>query len=87
MNDSAYPIRLVVTGDLRRSRLTVFFRYLLALPHLVWVSLYGIAAYVVLLVAWFAALFMGRVPGGHARLHRGLLALLDPRECVPVPRR
>jgi Domain of unknown function (DUF4389) len=64
MNDSAYPIRLVVTGDLRRSRLTVFFRYLLALPHLVWVSLYGIAAYVVLLVAWFAALFMGRVPGG-----------------------
>ena len=64
MNDSAYPIRLVVTGDLRRSRLTVFFRYLLALPHLVWISLYGIAVYIVVLVAWFAALFMGRVPGG-----------------------
>jgi len=64
MNDSAYPIRLVVTGDLRRSRLTVFFRYLLALPHVVWLSLYGIAVYVVLLVAWFAALFMGRVPAG-----------------------
>ena len=64
MNEGAYPIRLVVTGDLRRSRLTVFFRYLLALPHVVWLSLYGIAVYVVLLVAWFAALFMGRMPAG-----------------------
>ncbi len=56
MND--YPIRLVVTDDLRRSRLTVFFRYLLALPHIVWLALYGIAAYIVLFIAWFAALFM-----------------------------
>jgi hypothetical protein len=64
MTDSAYPIRLIVTGELRRSRVTVFFRYLLALPHVVWLFLYGIAAYVVLLVAWFAALFTGRVPGG-----------------------
>lgn len=59
-----HPIRLVVTDDLRRSRLTVFFRYLLAIPHLFWMMLYGIAAYVVLFVAWFAALFTGRVPEG-----------------------
>jgi hypothetical protein len=65
MNDTAYPIRLVVgEDDLRRSRLTVFFRYLLALPHVVWLTLYGIAAYVVLFIAWFAALFTGRVPAG-----------------------
>ena len=33
---SALPIRLVVTDDLERSRLTVFFRLLLAIPHLIW---------------------------------------------------
>jgi hypothetical protein len=65
MNDSPYPIRLVVTGDdLRRSRVTVFFRCLLAIPHLVWVWLYGIAAMLVLVVAWVIALFTGRVPAG-----------------------
>jgi len=64
VSDVAYPIRLVVTDDLRRSRLTVFFRYLLALPHMVWLALYGLVVYVVLVIAWFAALFTGRVPAG-----------------------
>ena len=73
MSEAAYPIRLVVSDDLRRSRLTVFFRYLLALPHIVWLALYGLAAYVVLFIAWFAALFIGRVPGG---LHRFLAGFL-----------
>ena len=73
MSEVAYPIRLVVSDDLRRSRLTVFFRYLLALPHLVWLTLYGIAAYVVLFIAWFAALFTGRVPGGMHRFLAGFL--------------
>lgn len=73
MNDTAYPIRLVVTDDLRRSRLTVFFRYLLALPHIVWVVLYGVAAIVVLFIAWFAALFTGRVPAGMHRFLAGYL--------------
>ena len=39
-----HPIGLIVTDDLHRSRLTVFFRLLLALPHLIWVSLWGIVA-------------------------------------------
>jgi hypothetical protein len=64
MNDVAYPIRLVVTDDLRRSRLTVFFRWLLAVPHFIWLWLYGIAASVLVLVAWVIALFTGRVPVG-----------------------
>ena len=29
-----HPIRLIVTDDLKRSRLTVFFRLLLAIPHI-----------------------------------------------------
>ena len=59
-----HPIRLIVTDDLRRSRLTVFFRLLLAIPHFVWLLLWGIANAVVLLISWFAALFTGRVPSG-----------------------
>lgn len=57
-----HPVRLVVTDDLRRSRLTVLFRLLLALPHLVWVSLWGIAAFVLALVMWLAVLFDGKAP-------------------------
>jgi hypothetical protein len=66
-----HPIRLVVTDDLRRSRLTVFFRLLLAIPHFVWISLWSIAAYVVLVVNWFATLIKGTSPQG---LHNFLAA-------------
>ena len=60
----SHPLALIVTDDLRRNRLTVFFRLLLAIPHFVWVCLWGIAAQVAVLVAWFAALFTTRVPDG-----------------------
>ena len=59
-----HPIRLVVTDDLRRNRLTVFFRLLLAIPHFIWLLLWGIGNMVVLILSWFAALFTGRVPAG-----------------------
>jgi hypothetical protein len=68
-----HPIKLVVTDDLRRSRLTVFFRLLLAIPHFIWIYLWAIAAAVVLLIAWFAALFTKRVPAG---LHNFLASYL-----------
>ncbi|MFL5912591.1 MAG: DUF4389 domain-containing protein [Gaiellaceae bacterium] len=59
-----HAVTLVVTDDLQRNRLTVFFRLVLAIPHYIWLFLWGIAAAVVLLIAWFAALFTGRVPTG-----------------------
>ena len=59
-----HPIRLIVTDDLKRSRLTVFFRLLLAIPHLIWITLWAIAAFFVTIVGWFAALFTGRLPDG-----------------------
>lgn len=59
-----HPVRLVVTDDLGRSRLTVFFRLFLALPHFLWLALWGIAAYVVVIVNWFATLVAGRSPDG-----------------------
>ena len=61
-----HPIRIVVTDDLRRSRLTVFFRLLLAIPHIVWLILWTIAIVFVLLVNWVVTLIIGRSP---AALH------------------
>lgn len=34
-----HAVTLVVTDDLRRSRLTVFFRLLLGIPHFIWLTL------------------------------------------------
>jgi small-conductance mechanosensitive channel len=56
------PIRLVVTDDLQRNRLTVFFRLILAIPHFVWITLWGIAAFVVSFVMWLAVVIQRRVP-------------------------
>ena len=61
---SDHPLRLTVTDDLVRSRLTVFFRLLLAIPHFIWLELWGIVVVLAVFVAWLAALFTGRVPGG-----------------------
>lgn len=57
-----HPIRVVVRDDLERSRLTVFFRLLLAIPHLIWLLLWSIAAFVAVVVSWFATLALGRSP-------------------------
>lgn len=62
-----HPVRLDVDDDLRRSRLTVFFRLLLAIPLFVWLALWTFAVVVVSPVAWLAALLLGRLPRG---LHR-----------------
>jgi hypothetical protein len=57
-----HPIRLVVNDDLVRTRLTVFFRPLLAIPYLVWAALWGIAACVVAILNWVATLNSRRSP-------------------------
>jgi len=59
-----HAVRLVVTDDLRRSRLTVFFRLLLVIPHVIVLGLWGIAAEVAVVIAWFAGVILGRVPVG-----------------------
>jgi hypothetical protein len=72
-----HPVHLVGDPhDLRRSRLTVFFRLLLSIPHLVWLTLWGIAFLVALIVNWFVTLVAGRP----ARpLHRFMCAYLRQR--------
>jgi len=59
---ATHPIRLVNNDDLRRSRLTVFFRLLLAIPHVVWLALWGIAVYIAAFLGWVIALFTGQLP-------------------------
>jgi hypothetical protein len=59
-----HPIRFRADDDLRRSRLTTFFRLLLALPHFVWFLLWSIAAIFAAIATWFAALVQGRAPRG-----------------------
>ena len=59
-----HPIQMVVTDDLRRTRITVFFRLLLAIPHFIWLALWGFVSVFAVLIAWFAALFTKRVPAG-----------------------
>jgi hypothetical protein len=59
-----HPVQLVVEDDLKRSRLTIFFRLLLAIPHLLWwlVWNYSLVIPVLVVVNWFAALIKGRSP-------------------------
>jgi len=61
---ATHPIRIVVNDDLQRARLTVFFRLLLAIPHFIWVTLWGVIVALAWIVGWFAALVTGRLPDG-----------------------
>jgi hypothetical protein len=66
-------VRLSSSDDLVRSRLTVFFRLLLALPHFVWLTLWAIVALLVALINGIATLIAGRSP---TPLHRFLAAFV-----------
>jgi len=59
-----HPIQVVVTDDLERSRVTVFFRALLVIPHYFVLVLWSIVAEIAIVIAWFAVLITGRVPSG-----------------------
>ena len=67
------PVRLRSEDDLRRSRLTSLFRLPLAFPHLVWLALWGVLAYLVAIANWFATLITGTPPEA---LHRFLSRFL-----------
>lgn len=72
--DEQYAVRLHIDGQVEgRNRLTVFFRYFLAIPHIIVLAILGMVAYFVLFFAWVAALLTGRVPGG---LHGFLAGIL-----------
>ena len=68
-----HPIRLIVNDDLQRTRLTVFFRLILAIPLLLWFTLWAVIATLALIANWIATLISGRSPEG---LHNFLATFL-----------
>jgi len=70
---ATHPIRLIVNDDLQRTRLTVFFRLILAIPLILWAVLWAVIALLAYIVNWFATLFMGQSPEG---LHNFLATFL-----------
>jgi hypothetical protein len=61
---STHPVTFEADYVERRSRLTTFFRLILAIPHLIVITFYGLAAYLVIFIAWFVLLFTGSWPRG-----------------------
>jgi Domain of unknown function (DUF4389) len=61
---NSYPVQLDIAPPAPQSRLTVFFRILMVIPHAIVLYLVGIAAAVVMLIAWFAIIILGKYPAG-----------------------
>lgn len=72
--DTSYPVRFAGEAQAEgRNRMTVFFRVFMIIPHYIVLYFLQIAAQVVLLIAWFAALFTGSVPAGMHNFVAGFL--------------
>lgn len=57
-----YPVRFNVEYPEKLSRLLIFVKWLLAIPHVVILGLLGLVGLAVYVIAWFAILFTGRFP-------------------------
>jgi hypothetical protein len=84
-----HPVRFVVTDDLRRSRLTAFFRLLLALPHFVWITIWTYSMFLVIPFQWLWVIaaghmepdvhgYMGRFVRYHVHLYAYVFMLANP---------
>jgi hypothetical protein len=60
----SYPVTFEADYTERHSRLTSFFRLLMAIPLFIWGYIYGIAASIAIVIAWFAIVITGRFPPG-----------------------
>jgi len=60
-----------------RNRLTTFFRGIVVIPWHIVATLYGIAAQVATVIAWFAIAFTGRYPEGLYNFNAGYLRMFS----------
>ena len=60
----SYPVTFEVDYVQGRSRLTAFFRLILAIPLAIWLYIYALVATIALVVAWLAIVFTARYPKG-----------------------
>jgi hypothetical protein len=84
-----HPVRFVITDDLRRSRLTVFFRLLLAIPHFIWTAVWTYSMFPVIAFQWLWLIgsghmeedvhrYIGRFVRYHVHLYAYLMLLANP---------
>jgi hypothetical protein len=59
-----YPVRLDIDYPDSLSRLLIFVKWLLAIPHYFVLFFLGIGAYFVLIISWFAVIITGSYPEG-----------------------
>ena len=59
-----YPVTFEADYSDRRDRLTAFFRLILAIPLFIYLYVFGIAAAIAVIIAWFAIVITGRYPQG-----------------------
>jgi hypothetical protein len=57
-------VSIAIAEPLKHSRLTTFFRFLLAIPLIIVNYVYGILAYIAVVIAWFAIVITARYPAG-----------------------
>ena len=68
---TAYPVQFEVDDVAPQNRLSILFRWLLVIPHLIVLNFLGLAAGVVILFAWLTIVFVGRFPVGMLRFTIG----------------
>lgn len=59
-----YPVQFNLAYPPRLSRLLIFVKWLLAIPHFFILIFVGIAAYFAIIIGWIAVIFTGRFPEG-----------------------
>jgi hypothetical protein len=72
----SYPVTFEADYAEERSRLTTFFRLILALPLVIVLYFYAIAGYIAIIIAWFAIVITGRFPKGLYDFVAGFLRFL-----------
>jgi len=68
-----YPATLSLDYPARLSRLLIFVKWILVIPHMIALWILGIGAGIVWFVAFFAILFTGKYPPGMFRFYEGYL--------------
>ena len=64
VNTPSRRVELQFASTAAQNRLTVAFRIILAIPQIIVLYFLFIAAFVVVVIGWFAALFTGHLPSG-----------------------
>ncbi len=59
---TGYPVGFEVDDAAPQGRVSILLRWLLAIPHVIILSLLGMAVGIVIMLAWFTIVFAGRFP-------------------------